>query len=378
MTSSMHDSAVISVKPVSRILFVLLLMTGPALAQEMDHSQHDMTTHSAHTGAAAHIHHSHGKSDWMLEYRFMRMSMDGLLDGTHSVDTRDISGVRMGMPPMADPDKQYRMAPTEMTMDMHMLMIMYGLTERMSIMAMGSYLDNEMDMVMHMNDMAGMPVMDMFGTMETDGLGDTMAGIMYKLDLRWTASFSVSLPTGGIDERVDMVMSGINPMGMPVSITNSNIKAGYPMQLGSGTYDLIPGITYSDFSDNLGWGFQASYVFRVGENDNDYTLGDVAEIFGWTKYVVSQNLLVSGKATYRDWGRIDGQDSEIPPAMSPVNDPNATGGRRLDLSVALNGFFGNGHSLGVEVGIPVYQDLNGPQMETDWIVSLSYQFMSMQ
>jgi len=356
-----------------------MLMAGPVLAEEMDHSGHDMTEHSAHTGAAAHIHHSHGKGDWMLEYRFMRMSMDGLLDGTDSVNTRDISGVLMGMPPMPDPDKQYRMAPTEMTMDMHMLMLMYGLTERTSLMAMGSYLDNQMDMVMHMNDMSGMPMMDMFGTMETDGLGDTLLGAMFKLDLRWTASFSVSLPTGDIDQRVDMVMTGTNPMtGMPVVVNNTNVKAGYSMQLGSGTYDLIPGITYSDFSDRLGWGFQASYLLRLGKNDNQYSLGDVAEVFGWTKYVLSPSLLVSGKASYRDWGRIDGQDPELNPSMSPVTDPAATGGRRLDLSLALNGFFGNGHSLGVEVGVPVYQDLNGPQMETDWMVSLSYQYMSMR
>ena len=378
MTNLKHDCYPIFVKLLSGIIFVAL-MTNPASAEEMDHSDHDMSRHSAHTGAAAHIHHSHGEGDWMVEYRFMRMSMDGLLNGTSSVGTRDISGVLVPppMPPLSDPSKDYRMAPTEMTMDMHMLMLMYGFTERLSLMVMGSYLDNEMDMVMHMNNMSGMPVMDMFGTMKTDGIGDTLLGVMYKLDLRWTASFSVSLPTGGIDERVDMVMSGINPMGMPVSMTNSNVKAGYPMQLGSGTYDLIPGITYSNHSDRFGWGFQASYTWRLDENDNDYTLGDVAEVFGWTKYVLSPNVLISGKANYRDWGRIDGQDPEIPPAMSPVNDPAATGGRRLDLSLGLNGFFGDGHSVGIEFGVPVYQDLNGPQMETDWIVSLAYQFMRM-
>ena len=351
-------------------------MADPALADTADHSQHDMTGHSAHTGAAAHIHHSHGKGDWMLEYRFMRMSMGDLLNGTNKVDTRDISGVRMGMPPTPDPDKQYRMAPTEMTMDMHMLMVMYGLTERISFMAMANYLDNEMDMVMHMNDMSGMPVMDMFGTMETDGVGDALVGVMAEMNQRWTGSFGVSLPFGDIDQRVDMLMSGINPMtGMSVSVNNANVKAGYPMQLGSGTFDLIPGITYSDSTDKLGWGFQASYLLRLGDNDNDYTLGDVAEVFGWTKYVISPSFLISGKLGYRDWARIDGQDPEMNPSMAPTTDPNATGGKRLDVSLGLNGFFGNGHSLGVEVAVPAYQDLNGPQMETEWIVSLVYQYM---
>jgi hypothetical protein len=347
-----------------------MLVANQALAETDDHSGHDMTGHSAHTGAAAHIHHSHGKGDWMFEYRFMRMSMDGLLNGTDTVNTRDISGVLPGTPPLPDPSKDYRMAPTDMTMDMHMLMVMYGVTQRTSVMAMASYLDNEMDMVMHM------PMMDMFGTMETDGFGDALLGIMTKLNPDWTASLSVSLPFGDIDQRVDMEMTGINPVtDMTVTVNNTNVKAGYPMQLGSGTFDLIPGITYADSTDKFGWGFQASYLLRLGENDNDYSLGDIAEVFGWAKYVISPRLLVSGKLGYRDWDRIDGQDPELNPSVAPTTDPNATGGKRLDVSLGLNGFFGNGHSVGVEVAVPTYQDLNGPQMETDWIVSLAYQYM---
>jgi hypothetical protein len=346
-----------------------------AASAEEDHSghdmgDHDMTEHAAHTGAAAHIHHRHQQGAWMVEYRFMRMSMSDLRDGTNGVDTRDISGVLPGMPPVADPTKPYRMSPTDMTMDMHMLMVMYGLTERVSLMGMAAYRENEMDMVMHM------PIMDMFGTMETDGLGDTLIGAMLQLEDNWTVSASLSLPTGDIDERVDMRMTGVNPMtGMPMTVVNQDIKAGYPMQLGSGTYDLIPAVTYTRSYDGAGWGFQASYVWRIGENDNDYTLGNVAEVFGWGKYVVNPRLLLSSKLAYKNWGRIDGQDPEINPAMSPVNDPRATGGQRLDFSVGANTFFGDGHSLGIEFGLPVYQDLNGPQMEMDWILSFVYQYM---
>ena len=193
-------------------VFCLSLGMTPAMA-EMDHSQHDMSEHSAHTGAAAHIHHSHEKGMWMLEYRFMRMHMDGLLDGTGSVDSRDISGALPGMPPVINPTRSYLMAPTEMNMDMHMLMLMVGITDRLSLMAMMNYLDNEMDMVMHM------PVLDMTGTMETSGLGDSLLGGMLTINDRWTSSLSISLPTGGIDETVNMTMSGVNPVnGMPMSI----------------------------------------------------------------------------------------------------------------------------------------------------------------
>ena len=349
--------------------YCLLLGMPPAMA-EMDHSEHDMTHHSAHTGAAAHIHHSHEKGMWMLEYRFMRMHMDGLLDGTGSVDSRDISGAFPGMPPVINPDKSYLMAPTEMNMDMHMIMIMYGMTDRFSLMGMMTYRDNEMDMVMHM------PMLDMTGTMETSGPGDSLLGGMLTINDRWTSSLSISLPTGEIDETVDMTMTGVNPMtGMPMSVTAPNIYVSYPMQLGSGTYDLIPAVTYNANSDKLGWGTQASYVLRLGSNDNDYTLGDLFEIFAWGKYVLSPSLLISGKLAFSDWGKSDGRDPAIDPQMSPAGDPHATGGRRVDLSFGMNGFFGTVHSLGFEFALPVHQDLNGPQMETDWILSFTYQYM---
>ena len=348
-----------------------MILASPAAAEEMDHSQHDMTSHSAHTGAADHIHHSHGEGDWMLEYRFMRMSMGDLLDGTSKVDTRDISGVLPGTPPLPDPTKDYRMAPTDMTMDMHMLMFMYGINERISLMAMGSYLDNEMDMVMHM------PMMDMVGTMETSGFGDILFGAMDSISDTWTASLSLSIPTGGIDEHDTVTMQGINPMTqMPMSNTN-DIKAGYPMQLGTGTWDLIPSLTYTDSADKFGWGLQASYRWHLGTNDNGYTWGNVLKAIGWGKYVFTPKLLGVSKLTVTDQRRIDGQDPELNPNRSPVTDPTATGGTRVDLSIGLNGFFGQqlNHVLGVEFGIPVYQDLNGTQMETDWILSLSYQLV---
>jgi hypothetical protein len=350
---------------------MIALPVGATETDQSLHEGHDMVTHTGHTGAAAYIHHQHERGSWMFEYRYMHMNMDGLLDGTDSVDTQDISGALPGMPPSKDPAKDYLMAPTAMTMDMHMLMAMYGMTDRIQIMLMGSWLKNKMDMVMHM------PMTDMVGSMQTDGFGDLLVGITDRINETWTASLDVSIPTGSIDEYDTVTMQGINPMTqLPMSNTNY-IKAGYPMQLGTGTWDLIPSLTYADSTDKFGWGFQASYRWHLGENDNDYTWGNVLQAVGWGKYIITSNLLGIGKLAATDRRRIDGQDPELDPNRSPVTDPDATGGTRVDLSIGLNGFFGQqqNHMLGAEFGIPVYQDLNGPQMETDWILSLSYQLL---
>lgn len=202
-----------------------------------------------------------------------------------------------------------------------------------------------------------------------------LISVMDAVNDKWTAGFGISIPSGDIDKRATVTMQGTNPLtGMSASNTN-DLKAGYPMQPGSGTWDLIPSLTYADNTDRFGWGFKASYRWHLGVNDNRYTRGNVLQAIGWGKYVLSPKLLGIGKLTVTDCGRIDGQDPELDPARSPTTDPDATGGTRADFSLGFNGFLGQGHMLGVEVGIPVYQDLNGPQMETDWLVSLNYQLV---
>ena len=56
---------------------------------------------------------------------------------------------------------------------------------------------------------------------------------------------------------------------------------------------------------------------------------------------------------------------------------NLRGGDRLDLLAGVN-FIGaagvlKGQRLFAEFGVPVYQNLDGPQLETDWIATLGFQ-----
>lgn len=358
-------------------------INSSAFAEEMDHSKHDMSKHGDHDTAAAamHIHHAHGEGGFMFEYKFMRMEMDGLLSGSDSIGTRDISGATMGMPPTNNMTTPYMMSPTAMTMDMHMIMAMYGVSEKVSIMGMLHYLSNDMDMVMHMYNPMGAYVTDMTGSMDTSGVGDTRFDVMYAVDKSLTASLGVSLPTGSIDEKVTMTMTGLNPMGVPMTpVTNGPMQGPYAMQLGSGTIDLVPAVTYSQNIGMWNWGGQASYTLRTGENDNDYTLGDKLEITAWSKYAVQPNVTLSGRINIMDWGDIDGADSKISAMMTrmtPTNDAANSGGSRIDLLVGVSGHFNKYHMLSLELGVPIQQDLDGVQMETDTLFSIGYQYMMM-
>ena len=353
----MTSRAAIPIIGAASLLFTQTSLAAEEMSHEhhehMEHQQH--ATHAGHGPHGTHIHHQHGKGGFMFEYRFMRMEMDGLLIGTESVEPNDPRVLNTGM------SGPYMMAPTKMTMDMHMLMGMYGFTERLTGMLMLNYLSNDMDMV----NRAGVE-----SSMDTSGVGDTRLSAMYTVNKQWTGTLGLGLPTGSIDEKVTMM--------------GNERQAPYAMQLGSGTYDLIPSVTYKDEKGNSGWGAQFEYTFRIGENDNKYSLGDKAQLTGWYVHRLGNFVHLSGRLDYMNWNKIDGEDPNIPPPPMPAmatsgypgttDDPNNYGGQRLDLLVGLTGVFG-AHRVGLEVGKPIYQDLNGPQMETDIVYSLGYQFM---
>ena len=127
------------------------------------------------------------------------------------------------------------MVPTKMTMDMHMFGTMYAISDKWTLMAMLNYLDNDMDMIMPMN---------MSMDMGSSGIGDLKVAGLYDL-AQWDSgrrmhlNLGLSLPTGSIDEKH----------------TNGN-TLGYGMQLGSGTYDFHPAITYLAQTDNYSYGAQ--------------------------------------------------------------------------------------------------------------------------
>ncbi len=64
--------------------------------------------------------------------------------------------------------------------------------------------------------------------------------------------------------------------------------------------------------------------------------------------------------------------------MVPTADSKRRAGERLDLLLGLNLFqtkgFLEGHRITVEGGLPIYQSLDGPQLENDWYVNVAWQW----
>lgn len=299
-----------------------------------------------------HSKHSHkGGGMLMAEYKYQRMYMDEFLDTTNDVSHRqvvDLSGIY-----------GYNMSSTDMSMDMHMVMLMYH-TRSYMVMAMGHYMRNSMGMYVESGGA------EEYSTMDTQGLADTIVTVeMPWVGFDWT--LGLSLPTGSIDERGPMVHS---PGSTPL-----DTKYPYGMQLGSGTYDVIVGLGYESGSHKLKWGAGFEYTIRTGTNDNEYTLGDKSIIDAWASYKLSSTLVQSVNFKFLEIGRISGADPELDPNMSPAADAANYGGRRLDLGLALKYETPQMTSVGIEFDLPVYQNLFGPQMKTEWILGLNAGFM---
>jgi hypothetical protein len=317
------------------------------------HAHHVVDRADSHAPIGVMAEHTHGAGDWMVTLRYMRMEMDGNRNNTSRLSTSDVRA------------RGYAVVPTRMDMEMFTFGLMYAPTDWLTLMAMVPYKTLEMD------HKAGMPLGAVKFTTRTKGVGDIRLAALFPLVLeerhRLHATAGVSAPTGSIDEKDETPLDPGATRNLP-----------YPMQIGSGTWDVLLNTTYVYERRKWSAGSQLSGVVRTGENDNDYTLGDRFNATGWFQYLWVSEVSTSIRFNYEWWDNIDGSDPDLgaAPFVVPTADPDLRGGQRLDMLFGINiepkGVL-KGHRFAIESGLPVYQDLDGPQLETDWIFTAGWQ-----
>ena len=286
--------------------------------------------------------HTHEAGDWMVGAKYMGMKMQGYLDGSDRVSDAEVL-------------EDFEAIHTEMEMQTVMYQGMYAPTDDLTYMVM---LPHSKKWARHLDGDG-----DEFRT-STEGWGDTQLHALYTIMRegvhRVHVDAGLSIPTGSITE------------------SNDGKREHYMMQMGSGTYDLLPGVTYLGETEQWSWGAQATSVIRLGRNSQGYSLGDRYALTSWIMRQVHENFAASLRTNAQWWGNIDGQDSNLDPTALPENDPNLQGGKRVDLLVGINYFGTDGplehHRLELEAGWPIYQNLDGPQMEVDFLWSLAWRF----
>jgi hypothetical protein len=162
----------------------------------------------------------------------------------------------------------------------------------------------------------------------------------------------------------------LSPMGMMMEMCSA-----YGMQLGTGTYDLLPSLTYLGSAGRLGWGAQMkARIALEDENDEGYRWGNLYEATAWLTYKVKDSLSGTSRLAVSTEDEIHGADSQIGGSFQGTY-PEYHGGERIEAFLGLNGHIPLGHGtmarVSIEAGVPLYQNLNGPQLERDWSLALT-------
>lgn len=346
-------------------MLLAALVSVPVLAHTDGPSPDD------HAPASVMVDHLHAQGGGMAAIRYQRTSASELYSGRNKITGADLA------------EAGFSMMATGMTMEMIMLDLMYAPTDNLTLMLMPHYM--RMDM-----DMAPTPMLDMPGdggqmdqghgghghhaSHSVSGIGDTVVAVMYDLSLseshqgvksyELVGSLGVSLPTGSVDEK--------NVDGTFVH---------YGMQLGSGTWDLVPALTYKSEQGAMSWGAQINGQIRMeSANDSGYALGDRYALTGWSAWKLAPWISVSARLAYEHQDGIDGHYNGPHNHSSPADMQANYGGEFLDAGLGANMVVRHGSLTGLRLEVEwttrLDQDYNGFQLGQDHGVNaaVSYGF----
>ena len=176
---------------------------------------------------------------------------------------------------------------------------MYAPSDTVTLMLMAMHIENTMTLKTYhaMNK-------TLLGSFESrsEGAGDTTIGALFRggetATGKWHYGLGLSLPTGSIKQTGTVLT--------PMNMTATGKRLPYPMQLGSGSYDLKPSITYNGDWGSWRVGGQANAVVRLneimaiiaGRQSGTAWLGHET-IYDWLRALFASMSAIRGKSTGR-------------------------------------------------------------------------------
>jgi hypothetical protein len=308
---------------------VLAMAGAPAVAQ----TTWDEDRPDAHAPIGVAHGHLLEQGQLAVGYRYDYGRWDGLREGTSSVPAE--RAFELG----------YTHAPRFMNAHRHVVEAVYAPTDRITVLA-------ELPFVHRTMVMARAVGLDR--TQSISGIGDVRVGGLFRVldrDARRAhAGLLLGFPTGATDERDD---AGSAP---------------YAMQPGSGTFDAEPALTFVEQHPLWSWGARVGGVLRLGESPEGFRPGNAVDLSVWASRRLLPWASGSVRITGEAWGDVEDDVPDFP--ASPAAEPGLTGGQRIEIVAGGNlqaaaGIF-VGHRLFGELGVPVYQNLDGPQLGLGW------------
>jgi hypothetical protein len=299
------------------------------------------------------------RSRWQFQYKYQQSRFEGYQDGTSNLSINDVL-----FTPGQDVRTQdnFPVVPTVIDQDVHALIFQFDATPQTNLYLSVPYVTQSSE---HVSIVGGYPEFNI----ESSGIGDISLNVNHQLRKTpkgtWQISSGISFPTGSIDEEGDTPRAP------------GDQQLPYSMQVGSGTYDIPFSLSYLRSTDSGTIGVSFSAKWRIGENDRDYTLGDRYSVSAWYRWNFSGTVQPLIRLSHSYWGDIDGLDEEllVPTAFpfpAGVTNPNLYGGINTDLSLGLRIKLPQKRLyVELELGKPIYLDLNGPQNQQDYHFSIT-------
>lgn len=209
------------------------------------------------------------------------------------------------------------------------------------------------------------------GNPTATGLGDVELRALLGLHDTWPYRAhliaGVSFPTGSVEEAGQLPNAAVG---------GADRTLPYPMQPGDGTFAVLPGAVLVAENAVGTVGLRADARVPMGENDRGWTRGTEFSGQAWLAYRFTDWISGSARLSYRNTADLVGADRSIDAFSSPLAHPDLQSGTRIDLPIGMNIRFAEGSlegsHLGIELIVPLHQDVDGPQLTPNSGVAFSW------
>ena len=271
--------------------------------------------------------HIHAKNSFMIGYSTQHSIMSGLYNQTES-----------------EAGHLYHSIPKDMSMQMHMLDLMYGITDKLNIGIMPQYMTMYMGHIHHDGS---------FGSHSFDGLGDTKLNASYEISNSIISSIGISLPTGSISKQL------------------GNSQASYMMQTGSGSYEILPSATFTKKFNTIDFGIQVNASIKLNNNSHNYRFGNVYNITTWLGSNFNKNFGSHFRIDYTNTGKVQGADSNLDADHTAINNPALQFREITTAFIGGNVYTNCGVKFLLEAGVPLHQYVGTGTLKNSYSVNFS-------
>ena len=330
--------------------------------EDHDERFHEGNMHDAkmHAPIGAMGDHYHRKGEFMASIRFMKMDMGENAIGSRGISDQEI--IELPNPfSMSGMPAKLSVVPENMVMDMVMIGGMYAPSDNLTWMGMIMLKDKSMDLTTYK------------GMMNRDQLGKFSSGSSDLSNIALSALLRIQeTQTTRLHAQIGIEKSTGENSKMGSVLTPMNDKKEmimpYGMQIGDDSVSLLSALTYTKTYDLWKIGYQVNSKRSIQKDS--WSFGNKLEFNIWTQRDFSKVAAWSLRMKYQKTDPIDGRNVLISSPVQTAN-PRNYGGKDFSLGFGINYNLRLG-SVGLEFFKPIKQNLNGPQMKTNWTAQMGY------